>query len=137
MAGGSGHRMMLKMGWKEGEGLGKGNQGITTPLWLDPRSARAGLHSEAGGEQRPKKEKDDAGERFNPARAPKFVAAKRRPEGWQQEARRKASAGQSRADQEQPKQASEAEGDPLGGADTEDPLGLAVADAEDPLGLAE
>lgn len=38
-----GHALMRKMGWKQGEGLGKGNQGRTEPLAIQLRSGRQGL----------------------------------------------------------------------------------------------
>uniref|UniRef100_A0A2P2JRV5 DNA-damage-repair/toleration protein DRT111 n=1 Tax=Rhizophora mucronata TaxID=61149 RepID=A0A2P2JRV5_RHIMU len=36
-------RMMAKMGWKEGQGLGKQEQGITTPLLAKKTDRRAGV----------------------------------------------------------------------------------------------
>ncbi|KAG6793456.1 hypothetical protein POTOM_002665 [Populus tomentosa] len=36
-------RMMKKMGWKEGQGLGKQEQGITTPLIAKKTNRRAGV----------------------------------------------------------------------------------------------
>ena len=43
-AGGSfAQRMMEKMGWKEGLGLGKAHQGITTPLMAQKTDTRSGI----------------------------------------------------------------------------------------------
>lgn len=36
-------RMMAKMGWKQGQGLGKSEQGITTPLMAKKTDRRAGV----------------------------------------------------------------------------------------------
>jgi len=36
-------RMMMKMGWKEGQGLGKSDQGMTTPLMAEKRGAKHGV----------------------------------------------------------------------------------------------
>lgn len=36
-------RMMMKMGWKEGQGLGKSDQGMTTPLEVRKDGARSGV----------------------------------------------------------------------------------------------
>ena len=36
-------RMMAKMGWKAGQGLGKSEQGITTPLMARKTDKRAGV----------------------------------------------------------------------------------------------
>ncbi|XP_058512307.1 angiogenic factor with G patch and FHA domains 1 [Ochotona princeps] len=40
-----GRKMLEKMGWKKGEGLGKDSSGLLTPLQLQLRQARAGLGS--------------------------------------------------------------------------------------------
>eukprot|EP01102_Stenamoeba_stenopodia_P006394 TRINITY_DN174_c0_g1_i9.p1 TRINITY_DN174_c0_g1~~TRINITY_DN174_c0_g1_i9.p1 ORF type:complete len:731 (+),score=171.98 TRINITY_DN174_c0_g1_i9:466-2658(+) len=40
-----GMKMMKKLGWKEGEGLGKFNSGITAPVEAELRTERAGLGS--------------------------------------------------------------------------------------------
>jgi|AntAceMinimDraft_1070359.scaffolds.fasta_scaffold09113_3 splicing factor 45 len=36
-------KMMMKMGWKEGQGLGKSDQGMTTPLMAKKDSSRSGV----------------------------------------------------------------------------------------------
>ncbi|QQP57225.1 Angiogenic factor with G patch and FHA domains 1like [Caligus rogercresseyi] len=38
-----GFNMLAKMGWKEGEGLGKSASGIAEPVGIEQRSERAGL----------------------------------------------------------------------------------------------
>lgn len=50
-------RMMAKMGWKQGQGLGKQEQGITTPLMAKKTDRRAGVivnASESKTEKKPK-----------------------------------------------------------------------------------
>ncbi|KAK1324853.1 hypothetical protein QJS10_CPA01g00548 [Acorus calamus] len=50
-------RMMAKMGWKQGQGLGKQEQGITTPLMAKKTDRRAGVivnASESKMEKKPK-----------------------------------------------------------------------------------
>lgn len=42
-------RMMEKMGWKKGEGLGKSSQGITTPLILQKVNKRGGVIVQTAG----------------------------------------------------------------------------------------
>lgn len=49
-------RMMEKMGWKEGQGLGKLRQGMVTPLVAQKTDARSGVIVNAEGppEKRPR-----------------------------------------------------------------------------------
>lgn len=42
---GIGKRLLEKMGWKQGEGLGKKKEGPTAPLALDIKTDRKGLVS--------------------------------------------------------------------------------------------
>jgi len=39
-----GRLLLRKMGWKDGEGLGKDNAGPTAPLQLDMKKDRKGIH---------------------------------------------------------------------------------------------
>eukprot|EP00931_Biecheleriopsis_adriatica_P009436 TRINITY_DN11050_c0_g1_i1.p1 TRINITY_DN11050_c0_g1~~TRINITY_DN11050_c0_g1_i1.p1 ORF type:complete len:846 (-),score=249.42 TRINITY_DN11050_c0_g1_i1:135-2672(-) len=70
---GFGFKMLEKMGWKEGEGLGKSNKGILEPIWIDPREGKAGLFSAESGEQRPKRSDVDEQERLLPLARNVFV----------------------------------------------------------------
>eukprot|EP00931_Biecheleriopsis_adriatica_P050360 TRINITY_DN2914_c0_g3_i1.p1 TRINITY_DN2914_c0_g3~~TRINITY_DN2914_c0_g3_i1.p1 ORF type:complete len:2335 (+),score=602.05 TRINITY_DN2914_c0_g3_i1:435-7007(+) len=63
---GFGFKMLQKMGWKEGEGIGKTEKGLATPLWVDPREGKAGLFSAEAGEVRPKKAPEDPEDWYNP-----------------------------------------------------------------------
>ncbi|CAN7945818.1 unnamed protein product [Ixodes pacificus] len=42
------------MGWKEGSGLGKGEQGTTEPVPVEQRASRSGLGSTSPGKENPK-----------------------------------------------------------------------------------
>jgi len=53
IADGFGFKMLEKMGWKQGEGLGNSFKGITEPIWVAPREGKAGLCSAESGEYRP------------------------------------------------------------------------------------
>lgn len=53
---GIGMALLQKMGWKQGEGLGKNNEGSVEPLALDFKTDRRGLTST--GEQMPKTSKE-------------------------------------------------------------------------------
>lgn len=48
-------RMMAKMGWKAGQGLGKQEQGITTPLMAKKTDRRAGVIVNASEKKQPDK----------------------------------------------------------------------------------
>lgn len=63
---GFGYKMLQKMGWKEGEGLGKEEKGLATPLWVDPREGRSGLFSAQSGESRPVRPATELEDYFNP-----------------------------------------------------------------------
>jgi splicing factor 45 len=47
-------KMMMKMGWKEGQGLGKDDQGMTTPLMAKKDGARSGVIVNAPEMNKPK-----------------------------------------------------------------------------------
>eukprot|EP00439_Symbiodinium_sp_Y106_P004762 s599_g1.t1 len=63
---GFGFKMLQKFGWKEGEGLGKDEKGLATPLWADPREGRSGLFSAQMGESRPPRPCDEEEDWMNP-----------------------------------------------------------------------
>ncbi|CAE7868106.1 unnamed protein product, partial [Symbiodinium microadriaticum] len=63
---GFGFKMLQKFGWKEGEGLGKHEKGLATPLWADPREGRSGLYSAQMGESRPPRPADEEEDWMNP-----------------------------------------------------------------------
>uniref|UniRef100_A0A1I8J3G4 G-patch domain-containing protein n=1 Tax=Macrostomum lignano TaxID=282301 RepID=A0A1I8J3G4_9PLAT len=58
ITGGIGHHLMQKMGWRDGQGLGKRNEGPTEPLAIDYKTDRKGL---AAIDDRPVAAKHGAG----------------------------------------------------------------------------
>ncbi|KAK3000814.1 hypothetical protein RJ639_021740 [Escallonia herrerae] len=56
-------RMMAKMGWKEGQGLGRQEQGITTPLMAKKTDRRAGIIVNASAITSESKEKQQPAEK--------------------------------------------------------------------------
>jgi splicing factor 45 len=46
-------KLLRKMGWREGEGLGRNKQGISTPLIAQKRGDHAGVVVQAPEVQRP------------------------------------------------------------------------------------
>jgi len=67
-------KMMLKMGWKEGKGLGKQDQGMTTPLMAKKDGARSGVIVNAPEINAPKPSQQQQ-QQQSLAGAPAFVAA--------------------------------------------------------------
>jgi hypothetical protein len=63
-----GHKMLQKLGWKKGEGLGKGSKGRTEPVTAEVREVRTGLGSGGGG-----KRSLDAGGRESAAKHARLV----------------------------------------------------------------
>eukprot|EP00929_Paragymnodinium_shiwhaense_P058034 TRINITY_DN29073_c0_g1_i1.p1 TRINITY_DN29073_c0_g1~~TRINITY_DN29073_c0_g1_i1.p1 ORF type:complete len:2453 (+),score=733.32 TRINITY_DN29073_c0_g1_i1:150-7508(+) len=96
IAEGFGFKMLQKMGWKEGEGLGMQKDGLATPLWVEPREGKAGLFSTKDGESRPVKDTRDEDERLADVRA--FVQ-----EGFVKETEGKSSSSASSSRPRQPR----------------------------------
>merc|ERR1712187_166450 len=61
---GFGFKMMTAMGWKPGQGLGREKDGISNPIWVEPREGKCGLFSVDSGEARPKKDERPEEERY-------------------------------------------------------------------------
>merc|ERR1711972_69526 len=80
--------MLEKMGWKQGQGLGKEKGGISDPLWVEPREGKCGLFSVDSGEARPKKDERPEEERY--AETKQFIneggaVSKKRPRAAKQQ----------------------------------------------------